>query len=1066
VKYLVFALFLTAGFSGLFLAGSGTSLALSGGVDWVANGVSAEMTNSGEVNAVVFGDRDKVNGDEILLQYEGFETANREVNISIDVRGENDGDSVGWDGGAIGGATSWETVAKENVTVSNLSGSVRFGWSEVFGKDRPVNVTGNHSEIQPSDFEASGVGKTRTRELGVRIRAEAPAEGVSDNRTTTALVVTSRVGVDINFENGPQNARGDPETDTPEGFVRDGGGLFGDRNGLTYGWTDPDGNPNRETRERNSTPDTKNDTLVHFANDNIAEEYDSTIHPYWSVSLPNGTYNVTFVAGDPDNTDSEHTFDVNGRLFQDPENNGGQNRNTNFVRYEGQVAVTDGNMRFEPPDGAYNPKLNWVRIRTTELDEPFFDVRIDGTNSPQKKNNTVLVNYTVENTGLEAGTQNVSLSVEGKGVVDTAGQSLGVGKTATGTLEWNTTPGDEGNFGVNVSSEDSSDTDTVVVGDAFFDVNITGTNSPQNISGTIEVDYRVENTGATNGTQFIDLFVDGNFTDTKQVTLNASEAKTGTLEWNTGPGDGGVTDVSVATEDTSDNDTVFVGSFPIQINFEPPPEDTGERRSGYQTPDGFTPDQGGAYGERNNLTYGWFAAGTRQPTVQNQTRDRDAGGVSTENDTLNHFVDNPAEAYDSTSFFWGIELPDGEYEISVVGGDADFLDQNITYRIGDKLFLDEEFNNGNRPDNFLRHDGTVNVTGGNLTVEPPTGTFNPKINWIRIEKPSEPFYDVNITQAPTDANVGENITVEAEVKNTGNETNLQDITFSVNGTVEDTKKDRGVMPGSSINVSFNYTVGMNDTPAVDVAVSSDDSTDSSTVTVTKLAPAFFDVTIDGVNNSVVEGKDVVVNYTVNNTGEVQDTQSIDFRVNGSVNDTSPGVNLVPGGSFSGSFSYTTGSMDKPGISVKVSSDNDTANGTVTVNESQAGQVALTPNVKSTGNSGKYEYELNNTGTINVTVVGIGVRSTTANADRVQKGGTASFIADGNPVVPNSEVVPIDGSTIVGHDPVEINTGAAPVVFEFDRFVDAGGKNVKMKGQEVTVEVEFSDGSFRTYSLIP
>jgi len=1178
---------------------AGTSLAFTGGVDWVANGVKVEMNNGGDVDAVVFGDRDIVSGDGITLEYEGFEQPNRNVTVSVEVKGKSDGDPTGWDGGNVT-ETGWETVAQENVTVADLSGSVEYNWSDAFGAKMPVNITGEHSEIRPVDFEVDEVGGTRVRELSVRIRAQAPAEGVTSQRTTVAKVIVSNVGVDINFETD--------STTTPDGFVPDTGGAYGERNGLTYGWSDV----NTETRERGSTPDTKNDTLVHFADENIPDRYDSSINPNWSVSLPNGTYDVTFVAGDPDNVDSEHTFEVNGNLFQDPENNGGTTRSSNFVRYEGEVTVNDGNMTFEPPDGVFNPKLNWVRIRATDVAVPFFDVSIDDTNSPVEPGENVSVNYTVENTGTVGDTQDIELSIDGVGTVGAETQTLTSGGNVSGTLEWNTTGNPEDTYDVNVSSDNDTDSRTVVIAESFFEVEITGTNSPQGVGDTVSVDYDVTNTGAGNGTRFVDLFVNGTREDFQEVTLNASESKTGTLDWNTGPGDGGTEEVNVTTEDTFDTDTVFVGDLPLDINFKATDSDssfTGGPAA--PVPPSYINDTGETFADRNNLTYGWTSdkTGTARPTSGN---DRDATGFDARNATFNQFVDNPAEPYDPSTDggLWSIEIPDGFYDVTLVGGDPDFFDNNISVRVEDTVFVDEDFDTGTqtRPDAFLRHEGTVEVTGDELTVEPPAGTYNPKISWIRIEEPGDALYEVSITDAPNNATVGDEVTVNATVENTGSQGGIQDVNLTVDGSVEGSETVT-LMNGSTTTVTFNYTVAPGDKPEIDTSVVSEDDSDTRTVTVEDAEPEFFEVAIDDAqtDGNVSETENVTVVAAVNNTGG-PGSQDINFTVeddggNELFNDTE-NVSLNSASETDVTFVYETQVGDDPNVNVTVASANDTDSRTVGVerlgaysfvvnnsrdgsvnltgvgirnttdgkpvqvgngsttapedrvllgdgtqlipdgvtvpidssepenstlvngndfqetpigsgnelgleferfrdgadapvnmtgedfvvvlelngnetavfeienegdvvflNNTQAGQVQLTPSVKGTGNSGKYQYGLNNTGDIDVTVDGIGIRSTTANnVVRVEEGGFLD--SNGNQIIDANTDIPIDSSTIVPHDPVDILTGGPEVTFEFDRFVDSGGKNGKMKDEQVTIEVRFADGSRRTYQLIP
>jgi hypothetical protein len=140
-------------------------------------------------------------------------------------------------------------------------------------------------------------------------------------------------------------------------------------------------------------------------------------------------------------------------------------------------------------------------------------------------------------------------------------------------------------------------------------------------------------------------------------------------------------------------------------------------------------------------------------------------------------------------------------------------------------------------------------------------------------------------------------------------------------------------------------------------------------------------------------------------------------------------------------------------------------------KTQAGQIQLTPNVTATGNSGQYEFELKNTGSINVTLVGIGINGT-SNPDAVEVAGGDILAAEGSPVL--STPIPVDsstsGDTRVDFDQnqnVPLNTGDTKS-FNFDKFRPSGNGNsgAQMKDESVTATFYFSDGSSKTLSLSP
>lgn len=122
-------------------------------------------------------------------------------------------------------------------------------------------------------------------------------------------------------------------------------------------------------------------------------------------------------------------------------------------------------------------------------------------------------------------------------------------------------------------------------------------------------------------------------------------------------------------------------------------------------------------------------------------------------------------------------------------------------------------------------------------------------------------------------------------------------------------------------------------------------------------------------------------------------------------------------------------------------------------------------VKSAGNSGQYSFDLENTGNVDVTLTEVGVDSTT-NGTATKVGGKKNdgiFLAEGTSVVSNA--IDIGGARQPFNPDVSLNAGVTKP-FEFDRFRDKNDGNAKMKGDEVTIEVAFSDGSTATLDLVP
>jgi len=206
-----------------------------------------------------------------------------------------------------------------------------------------------------------------------------------------------------------------------------------------------------------------------------------------------------------------------------------------------------------------------------------------------------------------------------------------------------------------------------------------------------------------------------------------------------------------------------------------------------------------------------------------------------------------------------------------------------------------------------------------------TGTLN-------VEEPAN--FEVTINDADSDLDVvgGEDATVSATVENTGDQEATQTVSLDVGGSNEGSQEVT-LAGGASQTVEFSY--GPTDAATDDganVTVSSEDDSAETTLSVDE--PAAYEISIDSINSSVTEGDDIVVDYTVTNTGDVPGSQSIDLLINGSTVETSSSFELGAGEDIGSSFTYTTGTGDVPEVTVTVSGDDDSAESTVAV-EAQA-----------------------------------------------------------------------------------------------------------------------------------
>lgn len=182
-----------------------------------------------------------------------------------------------------------------------------------------------------------------------------------------------------------------------------------------------------------------------------------------------------------------------------------------------------------------------------------FAVRIDRTNSPITRSETLVVNATVTNTGASAGNQTIEFEVDG--VTDARQVTLLPNDSVSLSFSWATGAGDAGNYTATVRSANDSATRSVrVLEPAFFDVEIVDTNAPVEAGSPLTVTSTITNTGEATGTQTIDLDISAqqNPVNATSLTLGPGDARQVTLAWSTSVGDAGTYTATVRSDDVSD----------------------------------------------------------------------------------------------------------------------------------------------------------------------------------------------------------------------------------------------------------------------------------------------------------------------------------------------------------------------------------------------------------------------------------------------------------------------------------------------------------------------------------
>jgi hypothetical protein len=152
-----------------------------------------------------------------------------------------------------------------------------------------------------------------------------------------------RFGVHINFSNNT--------TQVPPGYINDIGLAYGDRgNGFSFGWN-VDNTANARDRDSANSPDECHDSFIHM-------EAPSNPNASWQIAVPNGTYSVHLLSGDPINFDSVYRINVNGILALS-----GVPDSSNFwFEHTVTVTVTNGRLTVSNAVGSQNNKIDCIDI--------------------------------------------------------------------------------------------------------------------------------------------------------------------------------------------------------------------------------------------------------------------------------------------------------------------------------------------------------------------------------------------------------------------------------------------------------------------------------------------------------------------------------------------------------------------------------------------------------------------------------------------------------------------------------------------------------------------------------
>jgi glucose/arabinose dehydrogenase len=245
-----------------------------------------------------------------------------------------------------GGLTDSDTVRLDPQTVNLTFQSSPAGLQLAVGSagqatpfTRTVIVGSNNSVSAPSPQTLGG------RSYGFQSWSDGGAQthNLTAPATAASYTATYQEGwvshAKLNFQ--PANAA------VPAGYLKADGTTYRNRGAFTYGWLAA----NHTAKDRNSalSPDQRYDTLLHM------QKAGSSV---FELAVPNGTYRVHLVSGDPSQVNSVFRVNVEGVLVV----NGTPTSATRWIEGTATVTVSDGRLTVSNATGASNNKVNYLDI--------------------------------------------------------------------------------------------------------------------------------------------------------------------------------------------------------------------------------------------------------------------------------------------------------------------------------------------------------------------------------------------------------------------------------------------------------------------------------------------------------------------------------------------------------------------------------------------------------------------------------------------------------------------------------------------------------------------------------